>query len=77
MVLRKRVQGLNTLMRIGLVFLILASLWRWFVHPSASFSEGFTDGAAGMLYGVSIGCLLWGVRMNARRRSNPDAGPCA
>ena len=75
MILRKRLKDPNALIRIGMLFLLLASLWRWFLHPTAHFSAGIIDGATGLLYGVSIGCLLLGLKRNGRRRSTTDAGP--
>jgi uncharacterized membrane protein len=77
MTLRNRLQDHNVLIRIGLVFLILASLWKWFLHPGAHFSAGFIDGATGLLYGVSIGCMLLGLRLKSRRRSPAEGMPCA
>lgn len=56
---------LNGRIRVGLVFLIVASLWRWLAHPGPHLSENVVDAVAGILYGVSIGCLLTGLRKNA------------
>jgi hypothetical protein len=56
-------------LRIGLVFLILASLWKLFVHPGATFSDGFVDGSTGFLYGLAIGTLLLGIWLTRRSRS--------
>ena len=74
MALRNRLKDPDVLIRIGLVFLILASLWKWLLHPSANVSAGFIDGGTGLLYGVSIGCLLLGVKRNGRRRSTTGGG---
>jgi hypothetical protein len=57
----------NGRIRLGLVFLALASLWRWLVHPGPRLSSGVVDAAAGILYGISIGCMLTGLRLNAIR----------
>jgi len=57
------------LIRTGLVFLILASLSRWLLHPNARFSGGLVDMLTGLLYGVSIGCLLLGIWRNRRRHA--------
>lgn len=56
---------LNGRIRVGLVFLIVASLWRWVAHPGPHLSGNVVDAVAGILYGVSIGCLLTGLRKNA------------
>ena len=69
MKLSNRPKDPDTVIRIGLVFLILASLAHWFLRPGANLSEDFTDGATGFLYGVSIGCVLLGLELNRRRRS--------
>ena len=77
MTLRNRMQGPNILIRVGLVFLILASFWKWFLHPGTHFSAGLIDGVTGLLYGVSIGCMLQGLRWNSRRRSTAEGEPRA
>jgi hypothetical protein len=51
---------------LGAAFLVIASAWKWFVHPSAGFPESVVDGACGFLYGVSIALLLLSLR---RRRA--------
>lgn len=58
---------LNGRIRFGLFFLIAASLWRWFIHPGPRLSPNVVDAVSGVLYGVSIGCLLTGLRANALR----------
>ena len=52
--------------RIGLVFLILASLSRWTLQPVGGLSEPWADAVIGLLYGVSIGLMLIGVRRRGR-----------
>ena len=61
MTFRNRLNDLTVTMRVGLVFMILAGVWRLFLHPSADFSAGFIEGATALLYGVSIVCLLLGL----------------
>lgn len=60
----------KTMMRVGMSFLILASLSRWFLHPSVGVSENWVDGITGLLYGVSIASLLVSVRLKASRGSD-------
>jgi hypothetical protein len=72
MLMRNRVKNPDAIIRIGLVFLILASLWRWFVHANATLSEGIVDGGTGLLYGVTIGALLLGIWLKARRDRSPS-----
>ena len=49
-------------MRVGMLFLLLASLSRRFLHPNAVMGEDLTDGVTGLFYGLAIGLLLWSVR---------------
>jgi len=59
--------GLTPLIRIGLVFLILASLAHWLLHPKTTSGKDVADAATGLLYGLAIGCMLLGI-WKARRR---------
>jgi hypothetical protein len=68
-------RALNGRIRLGMIFLVIASLWRWFVHPGPHLSSNVTDGVAGVLYGISIGCLLTGLRSNALRGVGLGRGP--
>jgi membrane associated rhomboid family serine protease len=67
--LRNRVKN-PTMMRIGLVCMILASLSRWFLHPTPVFGQGLVDGTTGLLYGLSFACLL----LSLRRAHRPRGG---
>lgn len=71
--LRKKLQDPNLLMRLGMVFLILASLANYFLHPTSRFSEGALDGTKGLLYGLSIGFLMLSVWRRGRKSSNGAA----
>jgi hypothetical protein len=64
----------GTLIRIGLVFLILAGLSRLWLRP-AGMSADFNDGPTGFLYGVSIASLLVGLWKS--RRGSRNGGPMA
>ena len=75
--LRNRLNNPTTTMRVGMSFLILASLARWFLRPSAGLPESVVDGTTGLLYGVAIACLLLSVALRGRRRSGGDAGSCS
>jgi hypothetical protein len=59
-----------TQIRLGLVFLILASLSNWFLKPGARLSDQWTDGVTGFLYGAAIGFLLLGIWRSSRRGSS-------
>lgn len=57
----------SPLMRIGLVFLILASLSNWLLHRVKGLSPDLADGTTGLLFGLAIGCMLLGIWRNRRR----------
>jgi hypothetical protein len=65
----------KTMMRIGMSSLLLASLARWFVHPTAALSANWIDGGTGFLYGVSIASMLVSLRMRSHPGSRNEAGP--
>ena len=60
---------LNTPMRIGLLFLVIASLSRWFLARATGVSEHVVDPTNGFLYGVSIASMLLGLRRNRCSRT--------
>ena len=55
-----------TMFRIGLTSLVVALLFQYFVHRTTRFSEGFADGASGVLFGIAIGCLIVALRLKSR-----------
>jgi len=61
MTLKKPVRSPRILMQIGYVFLILASLTRWMLHPGPGLPQNLVDGITGLMYGVAIGALLMGL----------------
>jgi hypothetical protein len=73
MTLRNR-QQFNPLLVTGMVFLALAGLARLFFHRLTHLPESVTDGVMGLLYGLAIGCMIWGLSRNRRRGCDPDAG---
>ena len=65
MILRKKLKEPKAMVRIGLIFLLLANLWPLFfrfVHPATDFWQGFGDGMRGALFGISFGLLLLGIK---------------
>jgi hypothetical protein len=73
MTLQNRPKGISGMIRIGFVFLILASLARLSGnYVSARIPGPIVHGGTGLLYGVSIGCMIVGMK----RRSSTGS-PCA
>jgi hypothetical protein len=56
-----RRQQLNAFTRTGLVFLIFANAARFVMLPSSHLPRSLADAIVGLLYGVAIGLLLWGI----------------
>lgn len=63
---------MSPLVRVGLLFLILASLSHWLLHPSRTFSRDLADATTGLLYGLAIGCMLLGI-WKARQAGPPKS----
>ena len=59
---------LNRSMQVGLIFLILANTSKWFLRHGIGFPDRFDDFAIGLLFGVSIGCMLLGLRGGCGQR---------
>ena len=72
MTFRYGLKNPETIIRVGLVSLVLASLSRWFLHPNANLGPELIDATNGVLYGVSIGCILLGI---SRRHSGRGDRP--
>jgi hypothetical protein len=65
--IQNRLKDCGTMRTLGLLALILASISKWFLHPTAHFGPGLVDAAMGFLYGTSIGFLLLSLK-----RTQPD-----
>jgi hypothetical protein len=57
----------NNLRTVGFVFLILASLSKWFLQRTGVVGPDLADGITGMFYGITIASLLLSMRINRRR----------
>ena len=55
-----------TVIRLGLVGLVLANLSRWYATKHLVFTEDVTDGLNGFLYGIAIALMLLGIWMQGR-----------
>jgi hypothetical protein len=60
MILQKFAEKPQSLLRIGLFFLILASFANYFLPRLANLPEAYADGGLGLLYGLAFGLLLLG-----------------
>jgi len=70
---REKMRNHTVVMRLGMIFFLLALAANYFVQPNSRFSEGFADGFKGLLYGLAIGFMLLSIRLRARGCSNPRA----
>lgn len=71
MTFRNRQQQFNPLLVTGMVILALAGLARLFFQRLTHLPESVTDGVMGLLYGLAIGCMIWGLVRNRRRGFDP------
>lgn len=71
MTLREIIKTPRLRLQIGLVFLIIASLSKWYFRAHATPDE-WTDGITGLLYGVSIGFMLLGIWGMSRPKQSDE-----
>ena len=62
MSLQERLKDRNTLVRIGLVCLVIGNLLHLLARPTPAFGQGLIDGVFGLFSGLAIGCLLMSLR---------------
>jgi hypothetical protein len=60
-------KGHKAMFILGLVFMILANAWPRLLHTTFGLGPDWVDGVRGLLFGISFGLLLWGIRLNCRR----------
>ena len=68
MFLKDRLKDRKTLMNVGLVCFLFGQTTHWFVRPTDRFAQDVVDGIFGLLIGLSIGLLLWSVRLRRKER---------
>ena len=67
MTIRKRLKNPESRIRAGLFVLAFAGIFQWFVHSHFADASDWTDGFAGLFYGIAIGLMLLGIRRQGRR----------
>ena len=77
MLLRRKMNNPKLLMQLGNVFLIIALVCTYKLHPATPFWDNVKDGFTGTMYGAAIALLLLSVRLNARRKAGLSDTPCA
>ena len=73
MILRNGPEGQKTLVRLGMLCLLLSLVAPWLVHPTAFWQDAF-DGARGLLLGAAIGLSLWAAWLAGRARRGAGQG---
>lgn len=53
-------------MNIGLVCFLLGQGVHWFVRPTGRLALDIVDGIFGVLLGLSIGLMLWSLRLRRK-----------
>jgi hypothetical protein len=66
MFLKDRLKNRKTLMNVGLVCFLLGQATHWFLRPTDRFAQDIVDGIFGLLIGLSIGLLLWSLRLRRK-----------
>ena len=64
-----RIKDRNTMRTIGLWCLLLGNGLHLLIHPAAPVAQNLVDGVFGVLFGVSIGCILLSLRRTDRQCS--------
>jgi hypothetical protein len=66
----------NRTLRIGLLFLLIASAGKFMLENHSAMPDGPRDGIVGLLYGIAIGCMLLGLH-RMTRGSGPAESACS
>lgn len=70
--MRDKMKNPNFVLCLGMLFLVLAAVATWFLHPTAQLGDGITDGVKGLLDGLAIGFML----LSVYRRSHSKSTDC-
>jgi hypothetical protein len=66
-------QSSNTLLRAGLVALVVANVGSYLIHRTLALPESIADPVSGFLFGVAIAAMLIGLRRQAGARRDGGA----
>ena len=66
MLVQNRPKDRKTLMNIGLVCFLLGQAVHWFLRPTDRVAQDVADGIFGLLLGLSIGLMLWSLRLRQK-----------
>ena len=64
MSLKERMHDSSTVMRLGMVCLIVFASLNYFVRPTTELGTDWADAVRGLFLGLSVGFNLWSVRLN-------------
>ena len=68
MILRHGPKGPKTILRLGMLCLLLGLVAPWLVHPTSTFWQDALDGVRGLLLGAAIALNLWAAWLAGRAR---------
>ena len=54
-------QPFNRILCLGLMFMAIANLAKFLLERHTSMAEGPRDGLAGLLFGIALGCVMFGL----------------
>lgn len=74
MIFRNGPEGLQTVLRLGMLCLLLGLAAPWLVHPTSAFWQDAFDGVRGFLIGAAIALNLWALRLAGRARCDAGQG---
>jgi hypothetical protein len=68
MILRHRPQHPQTVLRLGMLCLVLGLAAPWFLHPASAFWRDALHAARGFFLGAAIPLNLWALRLSRGAR---------
>ena len=68
MILKHGAEDPRLLLRLGMVFLLIALVWPRFLSVTGNLGPDAIDGVRGLLIGLSISLNLWALVLSSRQR---------